>query len=56
MGAARPGDLGRRTATEEQSAGIHSCVSTERDAELEGLKLARKWIDDGKPELGVGPT
>lgn len=30
--------------------------STERDAELEGLKLARKWIDDGKPELGVGPT
>ena len=30
--------------------------SSERDAELEGLKLARKWIDDGKPELGVGPT
>ena len=30
--------------------------STERDAELEGLKLARQWIDDGKPDLKVGPT
>jgi hypothetical protein len=30
--------------------------STEREAELEGLKLAKKWIDDGKPELKVGPT
>ena len=30
--------------------------STEREAELEGLKLAQKWIDDGKPNLSVGPT
>ena len=30
--------------------------STERDAELEGLKLARQWIDYGKPDLKVGPT
>lgn len=30
--------------------------STERDAELEGLQMAKKWIDDGKPELQVGPT
>ena len=30
--------------------------STERHAELEGLELGRKWIDDGKPDLGVGPT
>jgi hypothetical protein len=58
MGAAGPGDLGRRTATEEKSQALvfTRAFSTERDAELEGLKLARKWIDDGKPELGVGPT
>jgi hypothetical protein len=30
--------------------------STEREAELEGLELARKWIDEGKPNLSVGPT
>jgi len=30
--------------------------STERDAELEGVKLAKKWIDEDKPELQVGPT
>jgi hypothetical protein len=30
--------------------------STEREAEFEGIKLAKKWIDDGKPELKVGPT
>jgi hypothetical protein len=30
--------------------------SNERDAELEGMKLARQWIDDGKPDLRVGPT
>jgi hypothetical protein len=30
--------------------------STERDAEAEGLQLAKIWIDDGKPELKVGPT
>jgi hypothetical protein len=29
--------------------------SSEREAELEGIKL-EEWIDDGKPELGVGPT
>ena len=32
------------------------CFLSEREAELEGLKLAKKWIDDGKPELRVGPT
>ena len=30
--------------------------STEREAELEGLELARKWIDEGKPNLSVGST
>jgi hypothetical protein len=30
--------------------------SIEREAEMEGLKLAKQWIDDGKPELQVGPT
>jgi hypothetical protein len=30
--------------------------STEREAEVEGLQLAKQWIDDGKPELRVGPT
>ena len=30
--------------------------SSEHEAELEGIKLAREWIDDGKPDLGVGPT
>jgi hypothetical protein len=30
--------------------------STERQAEREGLKLAKQWIDEGKPELQVGPT
>jgi hypothetical protein len=29
--------------------------STERDACV-GLQLAKKWIDDGKPELQVGST
>ncbi|HEX2230487.1 MAG TPA: hypothetical protein VHM64_25425 [Candidatus Binatia bacterium] len=30
--------------------------STEREAEAEGLMLAKQWIDNGKPELQVGPT
>jgi hypothetical protein len=30
--------------------------STEREAELEGFQFAKKWIDEGKPELRVGPT
>ena len=30
--------------------------SSEEQAEREGLELAKKWIDDGKPELRVGPT
>jgi hypothetical protein len=30
--------------------------ASQREAELEGLKMANKWIDDGKPELKVGPT
>jgi hypothetical protein len=30
--------------------------SSEREAEIEGLKMARKWIDEGKPEQRVGPT
>jgi hypothetical protein len=30
--------------------------SNQRDAEEEGVKLAQQWIDDGKPELKVGPT
>ncbi len=30
--------------------------SPERDAVLEGPELARQWIDDGKPDLKVGPT
>ncbi len=35
---------------------FNRAFSTERDAELEGLKLARQWTDDGKPDLKVGPT
>jgi hypothetical protein len=30
--------------------------SSQQEAELEGLKMAKKWIDDGKPEQKVGPT
>jgi hypothetical protein len=30
--------------------------ANQREAESEGIKLAKKWIDDGKPELKVGPT
>ena len=28
----------------------------ELEAEKEGIRMAKKWIDDGKPELHVGPT
>lgn len=30
--------------------------SSAEDAQREGLRLAQKWIDDGKPELRLGPT
>jgi hypothetical protein len=30
--------------------------SAQREAEREGLQFAKKWIDDGKPELRMGPT
>jgi hypothetical protein len=49
------------TWSERQQERTNSLVftrafSTEREAEKEGLKLAKQWIDDGKPELQVGPT
>jgi hypothetical protein len=30
--------------------------ATQSEAELEGIKCAKKWIDDGKADLHVGPT
>ena len=30
--------------------------SSEAEAEQEGILMAKKWIDDGKPEVHVGPT
>ncbi len=30
--------------------------SNQSQAELEGIQCAKKWIDDGKPDLHVGPT
>ena len=30
--------------------------SSQTEAEKEGIRMAKKWIDDGKPELHVAPT
>jgi hypothetical protein len=30
--------------------------SSESAVEKEGFRMAKKWINDGKPELRVGPT
>ncbi len=34
-----------------ESAIVPLVIPTERDAEIQSLQLAKKWIDDGKPDF-----
>ncbi len=35
----------------KESAAFPLVIPTERGAEVQGVQLAKKWIDDGKPEF-----
>ncbi len=56
LGATGLGDLERGKQEKTKSLVFTCAFSTEREAELEGLQMAKKWIDDDKPQLQVGPT
>ena len=34
---------------------VNSAFRVRREAEIEGLTFAKKWIDDGKPDLSSNP-